>query len=91
MTDNTQRLIDAEAVIDGLKCRDCGGKGSYTSSCSLCGDSTYDHLYCTDETRVCKECEGTGKPKVAQEYRAKYPETAERPDTQADRSDGGGE
>jgi hypothetical protein len=42
-------------VLDGMmkKCR-CRGKGVYTRDCTLCGDSTFDHV-CNDEERPCTD------------------------------------
>ena len=53
------RDAQAEAVrelVDTLRqavasCQ-CRGTGKWTTSCTLCGDSTYDH-YCNDEVVEC--------------------------------------
>ena len=40
-------------------CKGCGGNGGREKPCSLCGDSTYDHL-CNDEWIACPDCAGEG-------------------------------
>lgn len=43
-----------------VDCPKCKGKGTYDTSCSYCGDSTFDHE-CNDTTYACKSCNGSGK------------------------------
>lgn len=46
----------AEALSQSiLQCAKCHGKGIYWTDCTLCGDSTFDHM-CNDEERECKHC-----------------------------------
>jgi rubrerythrin len=47
-----------EAVRQQIKrCPQCYGRGQYTPSCMLCGDSTYDH-HCDTSLRECGACAG---------------------------------
>ena len=41
------------------KCSRCMGRGKIEFSCTLCGDSTYDHI-CNDYDETCPDCDGTG-------------------------------
>jgi hypothetical protein len=43
-----------EALEDMMKKCRCRGKGVYTRDCTLCGDSTFDHV-CNDEERPCTD------------------------------------
>lgn len=42
-----------EALRAVVKQCHCRGTGVYTRDCTLCGDSTYDHM-CNDEERPCE-------------------------------------
>lgn len=67
LTQANARLIAAApallAACEAVKCHVCGGKGTLHRSCSLCGDSTYDHV-CDDYDRPCTHCDGKGRPQV---------------------------
>ena len=42
------------ACETGVKLCRCRGTGTYTKDCTLCGDSTFDHV-CNDEERPCTD------------------------------------
>lgn len=65
---NASLIAAAPELLEALKtcgqCPRCKGNGSYDKACSLCGDSTYDHL-CDDHTVDCADCAGTGLQHIA--------------------------
>lgn len=48
------------AATNASECPKCKGKGTTYRSCSMCGDSTYDHE-CDSGHETCIHCNGTGK------------------------------
>lgn len=60
--DDKARIVELTAQRDELlaaceaasKLCHCRGKGVYTKSCSMCGDSTFDHV-CDDDEVPCKD------------------------------------
>jgi len=90
MTDNTQRLKDAEAALKKY----ADAHNGWVYGCPI---DDFVHTKHTIDCVMNKFVDANGGSVnhhgyfYAQEYFTKYPETAERPDTQADRSDGGGE
>lgn len=58
-------------------CPSCRGRGAWETNCTLCGDSTYDHV-CNDKTVSCKDCEATGLGNLARAAIAKATGKAEK-------------
>lgn len=57
LPENAKRIVDA--LNASLQCERCNGTGKVEKACSMCCDSTYDHV-CDDGEVDCWNCKGTG-------------------------------
>ncbi len=56
-----KKLREAIDALEGVKCSACAGLGVRSTACTLCGDSTYDHV-CNDHDVTCAMCNGARQP-----------------------------
>jgi plasmid maintenance system antidote protein VapI len=63
-TNRNERVEELRQAVASCKCR---GTGKWETSCSLCGDSTFDH-YCNDEIVDCDQAWCIAARKVISAY-----------------------